>query len=293
MNYGTTGDSERGGEADQSDYQKREAAGDQSGYEESSLTQSPEVNREVRPTRYRLFTIVAVVSALFGSILYISSSVRGKESGPLFAFPEGAKNKSHASQIEIVEPFTITMLDDTEMPASNRYPQHKQMGMSGLKQKEKPNHNEEKKKSVNIGPNTTIKDIIDQLLWGPSPPKDQSNDHEENHRKPKPKPQPTMTPNIRSNPPPTHTVKPRAKYLTHAPTNIQLIIPSPSQSPVQAHCPETPTELPSYHCPETSTEHPSYIGTKTINSTVILCKQIYDHSHHYLYRHKCILFFSL
>jgi hypothetical protein len=47
-------------------------------------------------------------------------------------------------------------------------------------------------KPVNVGPNTTIKDIIDQLLWGPSPPKDQSNDHEENHRKPKPTPQPTM-----------------------------------------------------------------------------------------------------
>jgi hypothetical protein len=32
-------------------------------------------------------------------------------------------------------------------------------------------------KTVNIGPHTTIKDIIDQLLFGPSPPKDQSNDH--------------------------------------------------------------------------------------------------------------------
>jgi hypothetical protein len=48
-------------------------------------------------------------------------------------------------------------------------------------------------KLVNVGPNTTIRDIIGQLLWVPSPPEDQSNDHKENHRKPKPTPQPTMT----------------------------------------------------------------------------------------------------
>jgi hypothetical protein len=63
-------------------------------------------------------------------------------------------------------------------------------------------------KPVNVGPNTTIKDNMDQLLWGPSPPKDQSNDYEENHRKPKLTPQPTMTPNIRSIPLPTHTMMP-------------------------------------------------------------------------------------
>jgi hypothetical protein len=59
--------------------------------------------------------------------------------------------------------------------------------------------NSDATKPVNVGPNTTIKDIIDQLLWGPSPPKYQY-------------PQPTMSPNIRSNPlptcPQTHTENP-------------------------------------------------------------------------------------
>jgi hypothetical protein len=84
------------------------------GHEESSLMQSAKLNREVRSTRYRLFTIVAVVSALFGSTLYISSSVRGKETGSLFAVPEGPKNESHASLVEIVAPSTIAMLDKKE-----------------------------------------------------------------------------------------------------------------------------------------------------------------------------------
>jgi hypothetical protein len=86
--------------------------------------------------------------------------------------------------------------------------------------------NSDATKLVNIGPNTTIKDIIDQLLWGSS-----SNSHPSN------------------------------SYPTHAPS--QLIVPSPTQSPEQAHC-------------------PLYKGTKTTNSTVILFNQLYDHLYHYL-----------
>jgi hypothetical protein len=57
-------------------------------------------------------------------------------------------------------------------------------------------------KTVNVVPHTTIKDIFDQLLWGPSPPEGQSNDYEKDHWKLKP------TPNIRSNLLTTHTMKP-------------------------------------------------------------------------------------
>jgi hypothetical protein len=58
-------------------------------------------------------------------------------------------------------------------------------------------------KTVYVGSHTSIEGIINQLLWGPSPLEDQSNDHEKDHCKPKPTPQPTRTPNIRSNPLPT------------------------------------------------------------------------------------------
>jgi hypothetical protein len=76
-------------------------------------------------------------------------------------------------------------------------------------------------KTIDVGPHTTIKDIIDQLLWGPSPPEDESNDHEKDHCKPKPTPQPTLMPNIRSNPLPTYTMKP---YGIFTPNSILTIL---------------------------------------------------------------------
>jgi hypothetical protein len=92
------------------------------GHEESSLMRSPELNGNVRSTRYlKFFTLVVVVAALFGSTMYLSSSTRVNLSRRL-------------------------SMDKESYPDAT--------------------------KTINVGPLTTIKDIIDQLLWGPSPPED-------------------------------------------------------------------------------------------------------------------------
>jgi hypothetical protein len=54
------------------------ATGSSYGHEESSLMRFPELNGYVQSTRYvKFFTLVAVVAALLGSIMYLTSSVRG------------------------------------------------------------------------------------------------------------------------------------------------------------------------------------------------------------------------
>jgi hypothetical protein len=65
---------------------------DQFDYQESGLVQSVELNREIKSTSYRYYTIVAVVVILLGSTLYLSSSVRGNQSRPLFSIPKFANS---------------------------------------------------------------------------------------------------------------------------------------------------------------------------------------------------------
>jgi hypothetical protein len=165
-------------------------------FEESSLKPSPELDGNVKSTRYvKIFTFVVVVAALLGSTLYLSTSVRGNQPRRLSSVPEDEKIDRYST------------------------------------------------KTVTVGPETTLRNIVDQLIWGNSasneyPNNLQPNNHEE---RPKPKPQPSMppTPNIRSNPRPNHT--------TIVPTSPSAIT----------------------------------IGTTTIYSNMILFNQIYDHFYQY------------
>jgi hypothetical protein len=108
-----------------------DAEADQYCHEESGLMRSPELNGNVQSTRYVKFLFfVVVVTALLGSTMYFSSSIRVNLSRQLSL--------------------------DEEL-------------------------NYEASEKINIGPYTTIRDIIDQLLWGSSynsyPSIDPSNNH--------------------------------------------------------------------------------------------------------------------
>jgi hypothetical protein len=181
-------------------------------FEESSLIPSPELNGNVKSTRYvKIFAFVVVVAALLGSTLYVSTSVRGNQARLLSSVPEDEKIDRYST------------------------------------------------KTVTVGPETTLRNIVDQLIWGNSasneyPNNLQPNNHEE---RPKPKPQPSMppTPNIRSNPRPNHNhnmkPKPAHEYKTEFPTIV----------------PTSPSAIT--------------MGTTTIYSNMILFNQLYDHFYQY------------
>jgi hypothetical protein len=58
------------------------------GHEDSSLMQSPELNGNVKSTRYvKFFTLVVVLAALLGSTMYLSSSIR-ENTASFFIYPK-------------------------------------------------------------------------------------------------------------------------------------------------------------------------------------------------------------